>query len=192
MAIPDKEAETVAQAIFDTWITRYSTPFEILSDQGKEFCNNLFKSLCQKLSILLKTTSPYHPETNASAEVFNRTMKRYLQAVLQPPYLDWESYLPSLRFCYNTSISKATHASPFSLIFGMNPRMPFFELEKYINYDESSASDNLARLHLARNTAREINLQYKDNYEKAFNKQYNTEARSFSPGDSIFLRVSPD
>lgn len=83
-----------------------------------------------------KTTSPYHPECNASAEVFNRTMRQYIQAVIQPPYLDWEIYLPALRIAYNTSVSKATKKSPFSLVFGMDPKMPFFDFEPEFSYSE--------------------------------------------------------
>ena len=55
----------------DVWITQYSTPKEIVSDNVKELCNALLKDLTQRLGILHKTTSPYHPECNASAEVIN-------------------------------------------------------------------------------------------------------------------------
>jgi hypothetical protein len=39
--IPNKEAATVAEAIFNQWICRHSTPVMLLSDQGKEFCNDI-------------------------------------------------------------------------------------------------------------------------------------------------------
>ena len=80
----------------DTWFTGYSTPHEVVSDNGKEFCDKLSDELYDRLKILHRTTSPYHPECNASAEVFNRTMRQYLQSVRKPPYLDWEIYLPAL------------------------------------------------------------------------------------------------
>ena len=138
VAIPCKTARVVARAIMDTWVTRYSTPKEIVTDGGKEFANELLNGMCQELQILHKQTSPYHPECNASVEVFNRTMRQFLQAAMEPPYLDWELLLPALRISYNTSISKATMASPFSLVFGMRPHMPFFDLESAISYDAVS------------------------------------------------------
>ena len=41
VAINNKEAETVTEAIFKKWICRYGVPLEIITDQGKEFCNKL-------------------------------------------------------------------------------------------------------------------------------------------------------
>jgi hypothetical protein len=35
--IPDKEAPTVAEAIFNQWIWRHGTPVKLLSEQGNEF-----------------------------------------------------------------------------------------------------------------------------------------------------------
>ena len=40
VALPNKEAQTVAEALFNRWICRYGLPEEILSDGGKEFCND--------------------------------------------------------------------------------------------------------------------------------------------------------
>ena len=39
VAIQSKEAKCVADALMDVWFTRYSTPNEVVSDNGKEFCN---------------------------------------------------------------------------------------------------------------------------------------------------------
>ena len=117
VALPNKEAGTVAKAIVDTWVTRYSTPAEILTDGGKEFANNLLNSICLELGVLHKQTSPYHPQCNAQVEVFNRTMRHYLQNALSSPYLDWEDLLPALRICYNTSVSKATRKN--SIFFAL-------------------------------------------------------------------------
>lgn len=189
VAIENKEAKTVADAIYVTWITRYSTPAEIVTDQGKEFCNSLTDEIFKQLGILHKTTSPYHPQTNASAEVFNRTMRRYLQSCLSPPYLDWEAYLPALRISYNTSVCKATQASPFSLIFGIDPNMPFFELEKYITYNETGELDQLTRLHQARKIANDANLEYKRTYKAYFDKVNKVGLQPLSIGDDVYLQV---
>ncbi|MEM1008681.1 MAG: RNase H-like domain-containing protein, partial [Myxococcota bacterium] len=191
VALPNKEATTVAEAIFDTWITRYGIPENITTDGGKEFCNRLLEKLCSRLAIVHRTTSPYHPQANASAETFNRTMKKYLSCFSQPPYLDWEPYLACLRFCYNTSISKATHASPFSLVFGMDPSIKFFELERYVDYDETSANvDQLRRLFTARQLAKQNNIEYKNKYKQQFDKK--AAMTKIKQGDFVYLVKQPD
>ena len=47
--LQNKEATTVAEAIFDKWICRFGAPLDLVTDQGKEFCakvsNDLLKTL---------------------------------------------------------------------------------------------------------------------------------------------------
>ena len=191
VAIRSKEAKCVADALMDTWFTRYSTPHEVVSDNGKEFCNKLSEELYDRLKILHRTTSPYHPECNASAEVFNRTMRQYLQSVMKPPYLDWEIYLPALRIAYNTSISKATKKSPFSLVFGMDPQMPFFDFEPKINYSDDY-DDRLVALEKARQEAIENNLVYKEMYAAQYNARHKVKEPSLAVGDLILVEQPPN
>ena len=190
VALPNKEAATVAKAIMDTWVTRYSTPREIVTDNGKEFANQLMEELAKNLNFLHKKTSPYHPQCNASAEVFNRTMRRYLQAVIQPPYLDWEQFLPPLRICYNTSVSKATLATPFSLVFGMDANMPYFDFEPSLTYSETEAGDYIKRLHAARETAKEQNIEYRKTYKEYYDRKNKVKDGKLEKEEQIFVAIS--
>jgi hypothetical protein len=49
------------------------------------------------------TTSPYHPKTNAQVEVCNKTIATYLKTQVDASILDWELYMASMAFAYNTS-----------------------------------------------------------------------------------------
>jgi transposase InsO family protein len=53
-------------------------PLQILSDQGKEFDNNLMMSLCNKLGIDKIRTSPYHAATNGCIERLHRSTNSML------------------------------------------------------------------------------------------------------------------
>ena len=81
MAIPDKSASTVADAILQ-WLYLFGIPKAIVSDQGKEFCNKLAEHLYRALQIEHKMTTPYHPQCNSSAERFNRTMVNFLRRAI--------------------------------------------------------------------------------------------------------------
>ena len=192
VALKDKTSNSVAAAIFDHWITRYSTPHTIISDNGMEFVGQVTKKLFKKLQILHNTTTPYHPQANAQVETFNLSIKRYLQAFLEAPFLDWEQFLPCIRFCYNTSVSKATKATPFSLVFGIDPHIPFFDLERYISYDESATNaDQLTRLFRARELAKENNLEYKAIYTEQYNRANAARPNLFVKGEQVFLSTLP-
>ena len=45
-----------------------------MSDQGKEFCNNILKEMCYYLNIKKIRTTPYHPQSNGSVERVHYTL----------------------------------------------------------------------------------------------------------------------
>jgi IS30 family transposase len=76
--VENKEAETVAKAIFSEWFCKFGIPAQIHIDSGKEFVNILAKELFDLLNVEHTKTTPAHPQCNAQVEVFNKTVKRYL------------------------------------------------------------------------------------------------------------------
>ena len=131
VAIPDKKADTIAKAFFERWICRFSVPQTIVTDNGREFANKVVDELCDLLHVEHRTTSPYHPQANSSAESYNRQIIKYMKTVMNDASdtLDWEEFLPPLMFSYNTHIHQATQQSPFFLTFHHDPRLPYFDLD---------------------------------------------------------------
>jgi len=74
-AIASKDAETVADAIYRDWFSKFRIPVQINTDGGKEFVNKLSEELFQLLNVRHTKTSPAHPQCNAQVEVFNKTEK---------------------------------------------------------------------------------------------------------------------
>ncbi|RDY06193.1 Pro-Pol polyprotein, partial [Mucuna pruriens] len=68
---------------------RFSVPKALISDQGTHFCNRVISSLLEKYGVLNKIATPYHPQTNVQAEVFNREIKKILQKMANPNRKDW-------------------------------------------------------------------------------------------------------
>jgi hypothetical protein len=112
--VPAKDSSTLANAMLEGWIYVQGVPKVILTDQGTEFCNDLQREVWKVLQISHQTTTPYHPQCNSQAEVFNRTMKRCLQATIkqaEESTVHWRKYLYPLMFAYNTSVHKAAPMS---------------------------------------------------------------------------------
>ena len=131
VAIPNKSAETCARALFERWICRFGVPAVLVSDRGREFLNDTVNQMTEYLGVTHKFTSPFHPETNASAERYNRTMQTYLRKMLDnDDTLDWEKWLPAMMLSYNTQVHKATMESPFFLTYLHDPRLPYFDMDK--------------------------------------------------------------
>ena len=172
VALPNKEAGTTGSAIFNRWICRYGTPLEIVSDNGKEFCNDLAKELYTLMDIQHTTTTPYHPQCNAQAEVCNKTIQKYLAAFVDKSTLDWELYLAPLAFSYNTSLHRSVKATPYFLTFGQDARAPSFpnpDIQRY--YGESQAAEWYQTLQLARQLATHHNMRATERGEFDHNKK---------------------
>jgi hypothetical protein len=121
VALPNKEAPTVCEAIFNRWICRYSVPIEIVTYQGGEFCNELSAELYKLLQTSHLHTSSRHPACNSQAEVANKTIAKYLRNLVRDDTLDWEQYLCPLMFSYNTSFHQSIKTTPFFISFGIEP-----------------------------------------------------------------------
>ena len=140
IAIPDKQADTIAQALFSKWLCRHGLPAEIVSDNGKEFCNEVVDKLMKLMKIKRTTTSPYHPQTNAQVEVCNKTVAQYLKTQVESNTLDWELYMAPMAFAYNTSFHRTIKTTPFKLTFGHNARTINFQ-ENTKHYGEGKGTE---------------------------------------------------
>ena len=186
LAIPDKQAETVAMEIFIHWICRFGTPVQIHSDNGTEFVNKLSKELFSLLQIKHTTTTPGHPQCNAQAEVFNKTMAKYLASFVDNSTLDWEQYLPALRFAYNTSYHSTIATTPFELLYGMKartPSLPGQDVQRKF-YGESFASERLQILQKAREIAKEHMDAKQGEYKFQHDKK--SQPHDFSIGQQVW------
>jgi hypothetical protein len=131
VTFPNKEPETVADAIFSYWICRFGIPVEVITDQGKEFCNKLTDELFQLVEMKHGRTSAYHPQFNAQAEVANKTIAKFLRNQVDTSTLNCKIFLPPLMFSYNTSFHTTIQTSPFFLTFKQNASQPFFNQDKF-------------------------------------------------------------
>ena len=66
--IPNKQAATVAQAVEQTWLTRYPWPKKITYDKGSEFMAEFATMIVEEYGIKKKGISPRNPQANAILE----------------------------------------------------------------------------------------------------------------------------
>jgi hypothetical protein len=171
--LPNKEATTVANAIFDKWYSQFGAPLDIVTDQGKEFCAKLSDELFKRLRTTHLTTSPHHPQCNSQAEVANKTIAKYLASFCDDSTLDWELNLAPLMFSYNTSFHRSIKSSPFFLTFGMEPHLLHLPTpDLWHKFYGKSPTDNIIRkLLFAPEVARQNNKDASDTACQQFNSR---------------------
>ena len=90
----DIRAETVADAFFSGWITRFGTPVTITTDRGAQFESKLWDGLCNQFGIVQKRTTSYHPQSNGMVERFHLQLKAAIIAHESPN--PWTTTLPAV------------------------------------------------------------------------------------------------
>ncbi|CAL9690844.1 unnamed protein product [Knipowitschia caucasica] len=121
--LPSKTAADVAQCILK-FFYRFGAPKRILTDQGKEFVNELNKELCKMLNIERSLCAPYHPQTNGLVEKHNGTIQRALCKLVSERPETWDTYLDPVMFGIRTKKQSTTKFSPYFLLFGREARLP--------------------------------------------------------------------
>jgi hypothetical protein len=142
-AVENKEAETVAKAIFSEWFCKFGIPAQIHTDGRKKFVNKLSNKLFTLLNIKHSKTTLAHPQCNVQVEVFNKTVEKYLASFMDDTTLVWENLLPALMLSYNTSYHSTIATTPFELLFGEKPRLSSFPNPdiQHLHYGESTSAE---------------------------------------------------
>ncbi|MCO5611527.1 hypothetical protein L7F22_065780 [Adiantum nelumboides] len=87
-------SKDVCNFIFDCICCRFGVPLELVSDQGKEFRNDLIEDLVKKLEIKHRYSTPYHPQCNGLVEAFNGVLqKKILFKLVEEHPKDWDMCL---------------------------------------------------------------------------------------------------
>jgi len=82
----------VADDICRDWFSKFRIPAQIHTNGGKEFINKPSEELFQLLNVSHTRTSPAHPKCNAQVEVFNKTVKKFLQYFVEDSTLNWVTF----------------------------------------------------------------------------------------------------
>jgi transposase InsO family protein len=145
----DKSEKTSLSCAWD-WIRLHGPPKRILTDQGKEFTNNLLKQLLIRIGIHQSTTSSYNPQANGDAERRNNTVIEMLRKVCERDTTRWPDALGYIELAYNSRINSSTGYSPYEVVHGfrMNQFRNWKELEQEVLHEAiARRALELKRLH---------------------------------------------
>jgi Integrase core domain len=122
--IENKNAKTVADAIYIERISKFVIPAQINTDREKEFVNKLAAELFQLLNFSHTKMSPAYCQCNTQVEVFNKTVTNFIQS--NNTKLNWETFLLALVLSYNSTYHSMIASMPFKLLFSEKARLPSF------------------------------------------------------------------
>ena len=98
-------------------IYRFGIPRVLVSDNGKQFDNDLFRDFCSQLGIRNHYSSLAHPQANEQVEVTNRSLLKIIKTRLEGAKGIWPEELPSILWAYKTTTRTPTGETPFRLTY---------------------------------------------------------------------------
>ena len=89
-----------------------------------EFCGKVVTAMCSLLGIEKIRTTPYHPQTNGSAERVHQTLQHMIGKLNPEKRRKCPAHIGSIIITYNSTRSLVTGYSPYYLMFRQRPRLP--------------------------------------------------------------------
>ena len=119
----DIDAEDLACIFLSQVFAKNGTLTNIVSDQGKHFISQFWRSLCQLLGIKANLLTAYHPMTDGQTEQVNQVLEEYLWVYINYQQDNWVNLLPLAKFAYNNTSHLATMVTPFFVNKGFHPNL---------------------------------------------------------------------
>ena len=71
-------ARTTTRVLYNEYFSVFGFPQRLISDQGTGFTSKVIQAMCSLLGIEKIRTTPYHPQSNSSAERVHQTLRRMI------------------------------------------------------------------------------------------------------------------
>jgi transposase InsO family protein len=166
-------------------------------DNGTQFKGDKFLRCCEDFGIHHQPSSVVHPQTNRQVECTNglllQGMKTRMFRDLEAKGKNWHKELPSVLWALRTNVSRATRATPFSLVYGAEAVLPpevYLESVRVAHFNPEAQAEarelNTNLLEERRNTA----LSNVHKYQTALKKYYNKSVveRELNIGDLVLKK----
>jgi hypothetical protein len=122
----NKIADTVivAQLYFREVYCLHGLPLSIVFDHDTRVLSHFWQCLWRLSVTKLNFSSTYHPQTHGQTKVVNQSLGALLWSLVREHNKSWDTKLFQAEFAYNCSTNWSTGFSPYTIIYGSNPRAP--------------------------------------------------------------------
>ena len=122
------DADNIAKIYISEVWKHHGLPETIVSNHRSLFTSNFWKRLCQRLGMVAKLSTSFHPQTDGQTEIVNAAMESILWSYVNYLQNDWEEWIPLCEFAINNQSSEITKMIPFFADNGSHPQMGFEKL----------------------------------------------------------------
>ena len=116
------DAAEIAQIFLNNVFKRFGLHDTLISDRGPQFTSAFARELARLLKYDVRLSTAYHPQTDGQMERTNQELETYLRIFCANNPTSWAQFLSTAEFHHNSAPHSSTKKSPFSLLYGYEPR----------------------------------------------------------------------
>lgn len=105
---PNHGATTIALTLVNEFVSRFRTPLQLQSDQGRNFESAFLPRNVQNYSHWKDEDYALHPENDGMFERFNRTLEDMIANVVDGDQKNWADCIPLAMMVYRSAIHEST------------------------------------------------------------------------------------
>jgi hypothetical protein len=188
--IPEQKAEIIAQTVVEQVFSRFGSPVQIHSDQGKNFDGNLFKSVCRLYRIAKTRTTPYRPCSNGQVERYNRILLQLIRCYIKGKQRSWDADLQLLAAAIRATPNRATGFTANMLFLGREIASPIDLVMRTSGSGSSSTdpSEYVVQLRKALQRAHDVSRESLKAYQVHQKQVYDSKLceQLYEPGDLVY------
>ena len=125
--VPTKHADVCARAVVDNVFTRFGSPCELHSDQGRSFESAVFQKIMELMGMGTRKTrtTPDHPQSDGAVERLSRSLVTQLSMYVDTDQTDWDLQVPLVMMALRGAPHSTTGGvSPAVMLFGRELNLP--------------------------------------------------------------------
>ena len=187
--------QNVKNFIWKNIVCKFGVPRVLVSDNGRQFDNALFRDFCEHFGIQNHYSSPAHPQANGQAEVANQSLFQIIKTRFEGAKGVWPDKLPGVLWAYMTIVRTPTGETPFRLAYRSEAVIPAEVHKANHRVTIYQDKDNEEQLHLNLDLIDEVRMdveQRTTKYKNLMARQHDAmvKLRRFNIGDFVLKRVS--
>jgi transposase InsO family protein len=201
-ALRTLKAREMANFFWEEIICRYGAIGEVVTDNGPEV-SAAFANLLERYGIPHIRISPYNSKANGVVERGHIDIREALVKMCGDRIQDWRFFLHHAFFADKCITRRSTGRSPFYLLYGVEPVLPFDLVEATFmieGFRKGMTSEELLALRIRQLAKREDDLEHaaevlrlsRIHSKEEFERRYARRIRKsiFQPGDLVLVRNS--
>ena len=187
--LPTQTAEETAKAAVDHFFSRFGFPFQVYSDQGRNFESKLFRELCKALQIHKAGTTPYRPSSNGQVERYNRTLMDAVRCFIGKKQDQWDVYLQQIAGALRASVNRQTGFTANRLMLGREVNMPAHLMFPLAGEKSQNPGNYVGKLTANLQKAHEVARSNLKTTTKRMKREYDLRIleRNYEVGDVVHI-----